>query len=134
MSQRSEGPHHRGAGARLVDGRISFFADGSYCSRDWHYLGVTLLGSGGRKAAGRYLDQTSIAYFIDGVAVSTMRTAVKPFVGMLLHGQFGVSVGALIPPGSLSSAAHTLETDITTPDAGTQVLTVNFELSDSACV
>lgn len=116
------------------NGRISFFSDGTYCSADWHYLGVTLLGEGGRQAARAYLAATNVTFAIDGVAVSpTMRTAIKPFVGTGVRGQFGVSVGALIAPGSIADGAHSLETQITTPDFGVEVLDVTFSLAPDAC-
>ena len=58
----------------LLDGRISSFADGRYCSADWHYLGVTTLAPGGQAAAATYLDQTSVRFAIDGTPVApTMR-------------------------------------------------------------
>ena len=117
----------------FLDGRISFFTDRTYCSSDWHYLGVTLLGEGGRRAAGVYLKATSVTFAIDGHAVTTMRTAIKPFVGTGVHGQFGVSVGALIAPRALAQGAHSLETDITTPDGGLETLVITFTLSPSAC-
>jgi hypothetical protein len=116
------------------DGRISSFSDGTYCSADWHYLGVTLLGEGGRQAAGTYLAATGVDFAIDGIPVSpTMRTAIKPFVGTGIHGQFGVSVGALIAPGSIADGPHSLETQITTPDFGVEVLDVTFTLAPDAC-
>ncbi|HXI82235.1 MAG TPA: hypothetical protein VNM34_15615 [Verrucomicrobiae bacterium] len=118
----------------IQDGRISFFSDRTYCSADWHYLGVTLLGEGGRQAAGTYLAATNVTFAIDGVPVSpTMRTAIKPFVGTGIHGQFGISVGALIPPGSIADGPHSLETQITTPDFGVEVLDVTFTLAPDAC-
>jgi hypothetical protein len=117
----------------FLDGRISFFTDRTYCSADWHYLGVTLLGEGGRRTAGTYLKATSVTFAVDGKAVTTMRTAIKPFVGTGVHGQFGVSVGALIAPGTLATGAHSLETGITTPDGGLETLVVTFTLSPTAC-
>jgi hypothetical protein len=118
----------------LMDGRISSFGDRTYCSRDWHYIGVSLLAEGGRAAATRYLDGVRISYAIDGTAVrSTMRTAIKPFVGTGVHGQYGVSVGKLIGPGSLAPGEHTLETWIATPDGGIEPLAVTFSLTLDAC-
>lgn len=115
------------------DGRISFFSDRTYCSADWHYLGVTLLGQGGHQRAAAYLRATAVAFAIDGAPVSTMRTAIKPFVGTGIRGQFGVSVGALIAPGSIAAGDHSLETTITTPDFGVETLAVTFTLSPDAC-
>ena len=93
-----------------------------------------LLGEGGRQAAGTYLAATNVTFAIDGVPVSpTMRTAIKPFVGTGIHGQFGISVGALIPPGSIADGPHSLETQITTPDFGVEVLDVTFTLAPDAC-
>jgi len=118
----------------IRDGRISFFSDRTYCSADWHYLGVTLLGEGGRQAAGAYLAATSVTFAIDGVPVSpTMRTAIKPFVGTGIHGQFGLNVGALIAPGSIADGSHSLETQIVTPNFGVEVLNVTFTLAPDAC-
>ena len=117
----------------FLDGRISFFTDRTYCSADWHYLGVTLLGEGGRQAAGAYLGATSVTFAIDGKLTRTMRTAIKPFVGIGTRGQFGVSVGALIAPHALADGAHSLETHITTPDGGLETLLVTFTLSPDAC-
>lgn len=118
----------------LLDGRISSFVDRVYCSSDWHYLGVSLLGDGGHQSASTYLDTTSIDFLIDGVPVTpTMRTAVKPFVGTGIAGQFGVSVGSLVAPGSIPAGEHTLVTHISAPDFGVETLIANFTLSTSAC-
>jgi hypothetical protein len=118
----------------LVDGRISFFSDGTYCATDWHYLGVTLLGAGDLTAATAYLSQTSVTFAIDGqLVVSTMRTAVEPFVGTGIRDQFGVSTGKLLPPGSIADGSHDLTTTIVTPDGGTEVLPVTFTLTMDAC-
>ncbi len=118
----------------FVDGRINFFSDGTYCASDWHYLGVTLLGDGGRHEAAAYLHQTSVSFAIDGQPVTaTKQTAIKPFVGSGLHGQFGVSTGKLIPPGSIADGDHSLTTTIVTPDGGTEILTVTFTLIQDAC-
>ena len=117
----------------LHDGRISPFADGaSYCSADWHYLGVTFLGAGGYRAASTYLRQTAVQFVLDGQLVPTpMHTAVKPFVDGV-RGDFGISTGALVPPGSLATGWHTLETDFSDP-AGTSSITIGFEVLDSPC-
>jgi hypothetical protein len=118
----------------FLNGRISFFADSIQCSADWHYLGVTLLGAGGHRKATLYLNATSVTYAIDGVPVTpTIRTAIKPFVGTGIKGQFGVSVGAFMAPGSLADGDHSLETTITTPDAGVETLDVTFTLTPDAC-
>jgi hypothetical protein len=115
-------------------GRISSFSDGTDCPSDWHYLGVTLLGSGGHRAAAAYLRQTSVTFWIDGVLVSgTMRTAIKPFVGTGIAGQWGISTGKLLAPGSLADGPHALHTRIVTPDAGTEDLDVTFTLDPAAC-
>jgi hypothetical protein len=117
----------------FLDGRISFFTDRTYCSADWHYLGVTLLGEGGRQAAGAYLGATSVTFAVDGKLTRTMHTAIKPFVGTGTRGQFGVSVGALIAPHAYANGAHSLETHITTPGGGLETLFVTFTLSPDAC-
>lgn len=118
----------------LLDGRISSFVDRTYCSSDWHYLGVSVLAEGGRQSASAWLDMTSIDFAIDGVSVApTVRTAVKPFVGTGIRGQFGVSVGALVAPGSIVAGDHSLVTHISTPDFGVETLIVNFSLTPSAC-
>jgi hypothetical protein len=115
-------------------GRISFFADGTYCATDWHYLGVTLLGAGGHASASGYLRATSVSFWIDGAPVSpTMQTSIKPFVGTGTPGQWGISRGALIRPGSMSSGPHLLRTLIVTPDFGSENLVVTFTLTASAC-
>jgi hypothetical protein len=118
----------------LRDGRISFFSDSVQCSRDWHYLGVTVLGVGGRDASRAYLQATSITFAIDGKPVTpTMRTAIKPFVGTGIRGQLGVSVGALIAPGSIPAGAHSLETRIAVPGSPVETLLVTFTLSPDLC-
>lgn len=118
----------------LLEGRISSFVDRAYCISDWHYLGVSLLADGGQQSASAYLNMTSIDFVIDGVpVVPTMRTAVKPFVGTGIGGQFGVSVGALVAPGSIPAGDHALVTHISTPDFGLETLIVNFSLTPSAC-
>jgi len=117
----------------LHDGRINFFSDAIYCASDWHYLGVTVLEEGGRATAAPRLAASTTTFRIDGRAVgATMRSAIKPFVGTGIHGQWGVSVGKLIPPGSIADGPHTLETTIRGPE-GTDILTVTFELSSAGC-
>src|SRR4029077_8043524 len=112
----------------------SFFGDRSYCSTDWHYLGVTLMGVGGHRTASTYLRQTSVSFAIDRSPVGpTMRTSIKPFVGTGIHGQSGVSVGKLIPPGSIADGSHTLTTVIHTPDFGDSTTEATFTLSEAAC-
>lgn len=119
----------------LHDGRINFFGGSILCSADWHYLGVTLLGAGSRQVAGAYLDAVTITFAIDGSPVKgTMRTAIKPFVGTGIRGQYGVSIGKLVAPGSLADGDHGLETTITTPDGGTETIDATFTLSPAACV
>jgi hypothetical protein len=118
----------------LHDGRISFFGDSILCSTDWHYLAVTVLGTGSRHVAGAYLDQVEVTFAIDGAPVGgTMRTAIKPFVGTGIRQQLGVSVGKLVAPGSISDGDHALETQITTPDGGTQTIDATFTLAPDAC-
>jgi len=115
-------------------GRISFFSDTTSCSLDWHYLGVTLLGSGGHASAAAYLRATSVSFWIDGHPVAnTMQTAIKPFVGPGTVGQWGISRGKLLAPGSLAPGSHALHTRIVTPDGGTEDLAVTFSLDASAC-
>ena len=117
----------------LRDGRISSFrSDVSYCSSDWHYLGVTYLGSGGRAAATAFLRQTGAQFEIDGTPVAvTMRTAIKRFVDGV-RGDFGISYGTLVPPGSLTPGWHTLTTDFIAPGGNSQ-LVVAFEIVASPC-
>jgi hypothetical protein len=118
----------------LRDGRISSFGNTFHCSRDWHYLGVTLLAPDGREAGRAFLNALSITFAIDGRPVSpTMRTAIKPFVGTGIRGQLGVSVGKLISPGSLPNGEHTLETKIAGPNLATETLLVTFNLSPDFC-
>lgn len=75
-----------------------------------------------------------MTFAIDGRPVSpTMKTAVKPFVGTGIRGQFGVSTGKLLPPGSIADGSHVLTTTIVTPDGGTEVLSVTFTLAEDAC-
>jgi hypothetical protein len=75
-----------------------------------------------------------VSFEVDGQAVSpTMRTAVKPFVGTGIAGQFGVSVGSLVAPGSMAAGDHALTTIIVTPDGGTETLAVTFTLDPGAC-
>ena len=117
----------------LLDGRINSFSDASYCPSDWHYLGVTLLGSGGHTKALRYLQATSVTYRLDGQLVApTMRTPIKPFVGTGIPGQWGVSVGRIVAPSSISTGSHHLETTIKSPD-GEDILAVDFQLTLDAC-
>jgi hypothetical protein len=119
----------------LQDGRIPFFGDNLLCSTDWHYLAVTVLGAGSRQAAGAYLDQVTITFAIDGAPVDgTTRTAIKPFVGTGIREQFGVSVGKLVAPGSIADGEHGLETQIATPNGGTETIDATFTLTPDACV
>lgn len=115
------------------EGRISFFAENTYCPADWHYLGVTLLGEGGRTAAAAYLAPTSVTFAIDGVPVlPTIRSALKPFVGPGTIGQFGYSTGAFYAPSSLALGEHTLQTDIFS-SFGDDQINVTFWMDPAAC-
>jgi hypothetical protein len=114
-------------------GRISSFADGTYCDADWHYLAVTLLGQGGRGPAAAFLRTSDVAFEIDGTTVSPLlRTAIKPFVGPDTAGQWGISIGRYLRPGAIADGQHTLATTIDTPN-GVESLTVSFELTPDAC-
>jgi hypothetical protein len=118
----------------LHDGRISSFFDTALCSSDWHYLGVTILDAGSHQAAAAFLQTVRITYAIDGVPVTdTMRTAIKPFVGTGIRGQYGVSVGKLVAPGSIADGDHTLETVISSAGAPDQIDDVTFTLTPDAC-
>ena len=119
----------------LNDGRINFFRDGTYCASDWHYLGITFLADTTFADPRATLDASSVGFLIDGQPVThTMRTAIKPFVGTGIRGQIGVSVGKLIPPGSLADGAHTLESITSFPGQPVLTLDVTFTLDPAACV
>ena len=118
----------------LQNGRISFFADRTYCSTDWHYLGVTYLADPTFPDPRATLRASSVGFAIDGQPVTgTMRTAIKPFVGTGIKGQLGISVGKLIPPGSLADGDHSLETTLSFPGQPDEILDVTFTLDLDAC-
>lgn len=118
----------------LEHGRINPFVDSSNCSTDWHYFGVTLLGEGGHQAAAAFLATVGISFKVDGTSlVGTTRLPIKPFVGTGIRGQFGVSVGKLIAPGSMALGDHTLETVIAVPGFDVQDYLVTFTLAPDAC-
>jgi hypothetical protein len=72
-------------------------------------------------------------FAIDGAPVSsTIRSAVKPFVGTRTHGQFGYSTGAFYAPGSLALGEHTLQTDIFS-SFGDDQINVTFWMDPAAC-
>jgi hypothetical protein len=118
----------------LQNGRISFFSDRTYCSTDWHYLGVTFLADNTFADPRAALNASAVGFSIDGQPVShTTRTAIKPFVGTGIRGQLGISVGKLIPPGSLADGAHSLETVLSFPGQPDETLDVTFTLDPGAC-
>jgi hypothetical protein len=118
----------------LQHGRINPFVDSSNCSTDWHYFGVTLLGEGGHEAAAAFLSTVAISFTVDGTPLAgTTRLPIKPFVGTGIRGQFGVSVGKLIAPGSMALGDHTLETVIAVPGFDVQDYLVTFTLARDAC-
>jgi hypothetical protein len=118
----------------LHDGRINSFFDTVLCSTDWHYLGVSILGEGTHQVAAAQLQTVRITYAIDGVPVTgTMRSAIKPFVGTGIRGQYGVSVGKLVAPGSISDGDHTLETVISSAGFDDEIDDVTFTLTPDAC-
>jgi hypothetical protein len=117
----------------LQHGRINPFTDSTNCSTDWHYFGVTLLGDGGHQAAAAFLATVTITFTVDGVPTQTTRLPIKRFVGTGIAGQFGVSVGKLIPPGSIAVGDHTLETVIAVPGFEVQDYPVTFTLTPDAC-
>jgi hypothetical protein len=119
----------------LQDGRISFFSDATYCSTDWHYLGVTFLADTTFADPRATLNASSVAFWIDGQPVTNpMRTAIKPFVGTGVHGQIGISFGKLLAPGALADGAHTLESVLAFPGQPVETLDVAFTLDPGACV
>jgi hypothetical protein len=118
----------------LQHGRINPFVDSVNCSTDWHYFGVTLLGDGGHQAAAAFLATVAISFQVDGTPLAgTRRLPIKPFVGTGISGEFGVSVGKLIPPGSLALGNHTLETVISVQGYAVQDYLVTFTLTPDAC-
>ncbi len=118
----------------LNDGRISSFFDSFLCASDWHYLGVTLLGEGSHTTAAASLRSVSITFAIDGVAVGgTQRLPIKPFVGTGIRDQWGVSVGKLLGPGSITAGEHVLHTEIASPGYTAGEYDVTFILSPDVC-
>jgi hypothetical protein len=118
----------------LRDGRISPFFDDVYCSADWHYLGITMLGEVGHQQAAAFLSTVSMTFAIDGTPVThTTRLPIKPFVGTGIRGQFGLSVGKLIPRGSIAVGEHSLETVVTVTGFEPQDYLVTFTLTPDAC-
>jgi hypothetical protein len=116
----------------LHEGRIDPFRTATYCNADWHYLGVSYLGSGGYGAASALLHTFGAEFLIDGASVPvTLRTPVKRFVDGI-PGDFGISYGALIAPGSLSPGWHTLTTRFVA-GLDSSELTVGFEILDTPC-
>ncbi len=118
----------------LQQGRISFFSDGTYCSTDWHYLGVTFLADTSFADPRGTLDASSVTFWVDGKPVANpMRTAIKPFVGTGIKGQLGISFGKLLAPGSLADGPHGLESVLAFPGQPVETLDVTFTLDPGAC-
>ena len=110
-----------------------FSEDASYCASGWHVLnfntGDNLAFYESRTVLNEYLATVDILYELDGTLVETQRTAVKYAVfGTEDPGWLWFSVGALLPPGTLTVGAHELTTTFIDPIFGDFTFTVDFDV------
>jgi hypothetical protein len=100
--------------------RIYPAADGAeYCQQGWHVVMLTGFVDpagfpGGNKEAFDFLSEVTIQFVLDGIPLATERTAIKrsphPDPEFSENPLMAVTVGAFMPPGTLSLGSHELRT------------------------
>jgi hypothetical protein len=119
-------PVAQGAPLRFFEGspdgvRIRPFGSfAEYCAPGWHVIMVAWVEDpadwGGKSAALAVLASLDVSFVLDGVpldAVRSQTTAVKGAPFGIDHPVVGVSLGAFLPPGSVSLGTHILESTTT---------------------
>jgi hypothetical protein len=84
----------------------------------WHVIAVGVFGpvDGPRPQVRQQLSGLTIRYILDGVELETVRTPIKEFAaGLDGLPAIQLTVGALLPPGSLTVGTHTLLTIFSEP-------------------
>jgi hypothetical protein len=108
--------------------------DLQYCDDGWH---VVLLGyfddpafyAGGNKELFDFLSAVDIRFALDGVPLTTERTAIKRLAHTdpaFVEEAFVVAFGAFLPPGSLSLGPHELLTTQHVPEFGDEEFVTPF--------
>ena len=108
--------------------------DLQYCDDGWH---VVLLGyfddpafyAGGNKELFDFLSAVDIRFALDGVPLTTERTAIKRLAHTdpaFVEEAFVVGFGAFLPPGSLSLGPHELLTTQHVPEFGDEEFVTPF--------
>lgn len=107
-----------------------------YCDKGWH---VVLLGffddpafyTGGNKELFDLLSGVDVRFTLDGVPLSTERTATKRVAHTdpaFIEEAFIVGFGAFLPPGSLSLGTHKLSTFLHDPVFGDEEFETPFTI------
>ena len=102
-----------GQSVSMTGPRITPLRSSDYCVEGWHVISIGQIAALDRPRQEVYeeLAGITVRYILDGAELDTVRTAIKSFPG----GFFGfpaveVTVGAFLPPGSLTVGSHTLIT------------------------
>ena len=106
--------------------RITPLRPFEYCGAGWHVIAVAGFAfatdfPGGKQEMADFMAGVSMHYLLDGHALETQRTALKPALG--LPDAFAVTFGAFLAPGTLTVGVHQLVTTVVAsgePDEVTQ--------------
>lgn len=111
------------------------FHDGRhYCVEDWHVILVAIVDGGDatftHQDAQARLDPVTVSFTLDGVALPTTRTVIKPFLAPELFGlerTYAFQEGRIMAPSDLSVGSHQLvATIIFSPGEPPEVSEITF--------
>jgi len=97
-----------------------------FCAEDWHVILVAWFDGGDasfdHQRAEAALDPVTISFTLDGAALATTRTAIKPFhdppPAYGFERAWYFQVGKVMAPGDLSVGQHQLAARFTDPTSG----------------
>lgn len=106
--------------------------DASYCASGWHLLALAYYDElryySDRQELFDYLAAVDIGFVLDGAALTTTSTAIEPIPNYVVPDQvaYGIVVGTLLAPGSLTEGQHELTVTVDDPIYGSGQFTVRF--------
>jgi len=124
-----------GIAVSTTGARITPLRSAEYCVEGWHVISVGAIGPADapRRQLYQQLSSLTIRYLLDGVELKTVRTPIKEFAaGLDGLPAIQLTVGALLPPGSLTVGTHTLLTVFSgggDPDEQVQVEVTGLDCS-----
>ena len=109
-----------------------------FCADDWHVILIATIEGGDQsfkqQDAERLLDPTQITFTLDGVALSTTRTAVKRFLNPARFNfevAYAFQEGRIMSPADLSVGQHTLTVVAAEPGQPVFDNTIQFSIDPS---